>query len=150
MMSYSGNCACKEISFSFDLDPMMHFMCHCTDCQVMFNGSFEGYAISEEELKIDGTLTTFTYAGGSGLNLHVKYCGKCSTKIYTKPDILQGMIYVPAGLLREQIEFKPKVEIWAGSRPSWTNKPSTLVESYDENGTIERITSLLENLDQRV
>jgi hypothetical protein len=60
------------------------------------------------------------------------------------------MIYVPAGLLREQIEFKPKVEIWAGSRPSWTNKPSTLVESYDENGTIERITSLLENLDQRV
>ena len=60
------------------------------------------------------------------------------------------MIYVPSGLLREQIEFKPKVEIWAGSRTSWTNKPSTLVESYDENGTIERITSLLENLDQRV
>ena len=71
MMSYSGNCACKEISFSFDLDPMMHFMCHCTDCQVMFNGSFEGYAISEDELKIEGNLSNFTYAGGSGLNLHV-------------------------------------------------------------------------------
>ena len=59
------------------------------------------------------------------------------------------MIYVPAGLLRDQIEFKPKVEIWAGSRPSWTNRPDCLVESFDDNGTIERISTLLENLDQR-
>jgi len=148
-MAYSGKCACGEVTFTFEYDPMMHFMCHCTDCQVMFNGSFEGYAISKDELTIQGNLSTFSYSGGSGLGLHVNFCVKCSTKIYTQPDILQGMIYVPAGLLRDQIEFKPKVEIWAGSRPSWTSRPESLVESYDENGTIERISSLLENLDQR-
>ena len=148
-MSYSGKCACGNITFTFEHDPMMHFMCHCTDCQVMFNGSFEGYAISKDELTVQGDLSTFSYPGGSGLGLHVNFCVKCSTKIYTQPDILQGMIYVPAGLLRDQIEFKPKVEIWAGSRPSWTSRPESLVESYDENGTIERISSLLENLDQR-
>ena len=70
-------------------------------------------------------------------------------RIYTQPDILEGMIYIQAGLLRDQIEFKPKVEIWAGSRPSWTNRPDCLVESFDDNGTIERISTLLENLDQR-
>ena len=128
---------------------MMHFMCHCTDCQVMFNGSFEGYAISKDELSIQGDLSKFTYSGGSGLSLHVNFCSKCSTKIYTQPEILEGMIYVPAGLLRDQIEFKPKVDIWAGSRPSWTSKPESLAESFDDNGTIERISALLENLDQR-
>ncbi len=148
-MAYSGKCACSNITFTFEHDPMMHFMCHCTDCQVMFNGSFEGYAISKEELTVQGDLSTFSYSGGSGMSLHVNFCVKCSTKIYTQPDILQGMIYVPAGLLRDQIEFKPKVEIWAGSRPSWTSRPESLVESYAENGTIERISSLLENLDQR-
>ena len=148
-MAYSGKCACSEIPFKFELDPMMHFMCHCTDCQVMFNGSFEGYAISKDELSIEGTLSKFSYSGGSGLSLHVNFCSKCSTKIYTQPDILEGMIYVPAGLLRDQIEFKPKVEIWAGSRPSWTSKPESLAESFDDNGTIERISTLLENLDQR-
>ena len=94
-------------------------------------------------------MSTFSYSGGSGLNLHVNFCAKCSTKIYTQPDILQGMICVPAGLHRDKIKFKPKSEIWSGSRPSWTSRPESLVESYDENGTIERISSLLENLDQR-
>ena len=117
-MAYSGKCGCGDIKFTFELDPMMHFMCHCTDCQVMFNGSFEGYAISRDELTVEGMLSTFSYSGGSGLSLHVNFCGKCSTKIFTQPDVLEGMIYVPAGLLRDQIEFKPKVEIWAGSRPS--------------------------------
>ena len=148
-MAYSGKCACGDITFKFELDPMMHFMCHCTDCQVMFNGSFEGYAISKDELSIQGDLSKFTYSGGSGLSLHVNFCSKCSTKIYTQPDILEGMIYVPAGLLRDQIEFKPKVEIWAGSRPSCTSKPESLAESFDDNGTVERISTLLENLDQR-
>ena len=148
-MAYSGKCGCGDIKFTFELDPMMHFMCHCTDCQVMFNGSFEGYAISRDELTVEGMLSTFSYSGGSALSLHVNFCEKCSTKIFTQPDVLEGMIYVPAGLLRDQIEFKPKVEIWAGSRPSWTKKPESLVESYNENGTIERISSLLENLEQR-
>ena len=148
-MAYSGKCACGDITFKFELGPMMHFMCHCADCQVMFNGSFEGYAISKDELSIQGDLSKFTYSGGSGLSLHVNFCSKCSTKIYTQPEILEGMIYVPAGLLRDQIEFKPKVEIWAGSRPSWTSKPESLAESFDDNGTVERISTLLENLDQR-
>ena len=116
----------------------------------MLNGSFEGYAISKDELTVQGDLSTFSYSGGSGLSLHVNFCLKCSTKIYTQPDILEGIIYVPAGLLRDQIEFKPKVEIWAGTRPSLTNRPDCLVESINDNGTIERISTLLENLDQSI
>ena len=56
------------------------------------------------------------------------------------------MLYVPAGLLRDQIEFKPKVEIWAGSRPSWSIQPESLVSLFDDNGTEERISTSLENL----
>ena len=148
-MRITGGCFCKKIRYTATIDPKTVTICHCTDCQVMFNGSFEGYAISKDELSIQGDLSKFTYSGGSGLSLHVNFCSKCSTKIYTQPEILEGMIYVPAGLLRDQIEFKPKVEIWAGSRPSWTSKPESLAESFDDNGTVERISTLLENLDQR-
>ena len=107
-MAYSGKCACGEITFKFELDPMMHFMCHCTDCQVMFNGSFEGYAISKDELSVEGNLFEFTYSGGSGQNLHVNFCPKCSTKKFTQPDILEGMIYVPAGLQETKLNLNQK------------------------------------------
>ena len=78
-MAYSGKCACSEITFKFELDHDA-LVCHCTDCQVMFNGSFEGYAISEDELSVEGDLSTFTYSGGSGQSLHVKFCPKCSIR----------------------------------------------------------------------
>ena len=74
-------------------------------------GSFSGLAFTEDELEIKGNDTAHTYYGGSGLSLHLNFCSQCSTKIYSKPDILDGMVYVPAGLLHDQINFMPKVEI---------------------------------------
>ena len=59
------------------------------------------------------------------------------------------MIYIPAGVLYDQIEFNPTVELWSGNRPKWMSKAKTIIESFQDNGTVERITELLENLDQR-
>ena len=112
-------------------------------------GKLSGLAFTEDELEIKGDITTHTYYGGSGLSLHLNFCSHCSTKIYSKPDILDGMVYVPAGLLHDQIDFMPKVEIWAKSKPKWMVAPDSILQAYEENGTIERITSILENLDQR-
>jgi len=59
------------------------------------------------------------------------------------------MAYIPAGLLNDQIEFKPTVELWSPNRPKWMLKASSIVASMDDNGTLERLQELLENLDQR-
>jgi hypothetical protein len=39
--------------------------------------------------------------------------------------------------------------LWSGNRPKWMQKAPTIIESFEDNGTVERITELLENLDQR-
>ena len=148
-MAYQAKCFCGNIHVKIPYDPMMHFRCHCSDCQVLWGGSFSGLAFTEDELEIKGDITTHTYYGGSGLSLHLNFCSHCSTKIYSKPDILNGMVYVPAGLLHDQIDFMPKVEIWAKSKPKWMVGTDSILQAYEENGTIERITSILENLDQR-
>ena len=48
-----------------------------------------------------------------------------------------------------QIEFRPTVELWSGGRPTWMTQASTIKGSFSDNGTVERIQELLENLDQR-
>ena len=49
-----------------------------------------------------------------------------STIIYNKPEVMGGTAYVLAGAFAEQIEFKPVMELWVGTRPSWMSKANLL------------------------
>jgi hypothetical protein len=148
-MSYSGTCLCGNAKCEFEFDPMMHFQCHCNTCQGVFGTSLSALAMPKHELNIEGELTNHTISGGSGMDMHYYFCASCGVIIYNEPELLGGMIYIPAGVLYDQIEFNPTVELWSGNRPKWMSKAKTIIESFQDNGTVERITELLENLDQR-
>ena len=148
-MSYSGNCHCKKISFELEYDPMMQFQCHCSTCQQRLGTSLSALAWPEHEINISGELKAYTIVGGSGLDMHYFHCPDCSVLIYNKPELLEGMAYIPAGLLDGQIEFNPTVELWSPNRPKWLQKASSIIVSFEDNGTLERLQELLENLDQR-
>ena len=148
-MAYSGSCSCGAIKFSFEYDPMLHFQCHCSNCHKVFGTSINALAMPEHELEIEGDMAVHTVIGGSGNEMHYYFCSKCGVLIYNKPELLGGIAYVPAGAVADQIEFTPTMELWSGNRPSWMTKASSIIESFEDNGTVERIEGLLENLDQR-
>ena len=100
-------------------------------------------------IKISGKTNTYCYDGGSGNKMNILFCPSCATKIYIQPELIDGMIYIPIGLLKEHYEFNPKVEIFSYNKPKCLSNLNVTVESYDHNGTIERISDLLENLEQR-
>ena len=81
------------------------------------------------------------------MDMYYYYCTSCSCFIYNKPDLLEEMVYIPAGLLEDQIEFKPTVELWSGNRPIWIQKAPYKIEAFSDNRTLERLQVLLENLD---
>jgi hypothetical protein len=59
------------------------------------------------------------------------------------------MIYIPAGLMDGQIRFEPTVELWTANRPQNVLKTETTKAEFEDNGTVERLLGLLENLEQR-
>ena len=148
-MSYEGNCLCGNVKFSFEYDPMMHFQCHCTMCQRAFGTTSNALVLPEDELTIDGELKRYSMTGGSGNGYHFNFCPNCGVTIYGKPDLLDGLIYVPAGLLHDKIPFKPTVELWTDDKAKWLKQAETIENSFVDNGTVERLGELLENLDQR-
>ncbi|MDP7624985.1 MAG: GFA family protein [Rhodospirillales bacterium] len=148
-MKYTGNCLCGNVTFQFPYDPMMQFQCHCTVCQKVFGTSLNAIALPEDELSHEGELDVFSISGGSGKKLHYYFCPQCSIIVYNKPDVLDGMIYLPAGLLADQIEFSPTVELWTKSKAKWLPQAGSIKASFEDNGTVERLVELLENLDQR-
>ena len=144
-----ATCFCGTCSVSIENDPMLHVLCYCSNCRKNFNAVFSGFAFADTEVSFDGELKTFTYEGGSGESVHINMCNKCGTKLSLKPELFSPMIYVTAPLVAEHFEFKPKAEIFTYNKPDWFTSPGTVEQSYETNGTRERLEMLLENLDQR-
>ena len=115
----------------------------------VFGTSLNALVIPEDELTREGEIKSYSIKGGSGNPLHINYCPICSIVIYNKPEVLDGLIYLPAGLLADQISFKPTVELWTDDKAEWLQKAKTIKASFVDNGNVDRIGELLENLDQR-
>ena len=81
--------------------------------------------------------------------MHFVFCTECGSKIHSQPDLIDGIIYIPWGLLKEYYEYEPRVEIFSANKASFFAQVKATAESFDHNGTIERISQLLENLEQR-
>jgi hypothetical protein len=148
-MSIKETCHCGSVEFTLQNDPMMHFACHCSDCQKIWGNSFFGYAYSTDDICITGEVKKYSYEGGSGNQLHYVFCPECGSKIHSQPDLIEGMIYIPCGMLKKHYEFEPKVELFSSNKAPCFAQVKATAESYEHNGTIERIGELLENLEQR-
>ena len=46
------------------------------------------------------------------------------------------------------LSFSPQVEIFAYNKYKCFGDPETLVESFDDNGTVERISAVIEAMNQ--
>ena len=104
---------------------------------------------TELDVQLLGAFQTFSYIGGSGNLLSQTFCSSCGMNVCTKPDLLEGMVYIFSGMLRGFYGFKPNVELFTDYRFPWEKQPNTAIQSYSHNGTVEWIAELLENLDQR-
>ena len=104
---------------------------------------------SEEEVIFEGELKRYSALGSSGNQLHYDFCGNCGNNIATYPLLIAGILYMHIGSFDNPLAFTPKVEIWNKTKPEWFKSEGCIVESFEDNGSLERIQMLMENMDQR-
>ena len=141
---YEKTCFCGDVKIKIPEKPLLHFMCHCNDCDKLWNGLYMGFAFSTNEIELSGHQRTFCFKGGSGQNLEVDFCGICGTRMASRPEIVDGLTYIPAGLLKGEIKFTPHVELFAYNKYQWVGNASSLKDSFDHNGTVERLSAIIE------
>ena len=150
MIKHQGGCYCGNIRFQTEYDPMLVMNCHCRTCKKLGGATLStsaSYNVSEVE--ITGNYKTFTYKGDSGNNLYSDFCSNCGCKLFTRVDLIEGIVYVHLGVFDDHDIFKPKIEIWDDYKCSWIKDDGCIQESFPDNGTLERIQQFLENMDQR-
>ena len=67
-------CFCGKVSMKFPEKPLLHFMCHCVDCDLLWNGAYMGFVFPTDEVSVEGDKSSFKYTGGSGLVLEFDFC----------------------------------------------------------------------------
>ena len=82
------------------------------------------------------------------LGFEVDFCANCGIKVASRPQVVDGLTYIPAGFQKNEVDFSPHVEIFAYNKYKCFGNPETLVESFDDNGTVERISAVIEAMNQ--
>jgi hypothetical protein len=59
--------------------------------------------------------------GGSGQNVHRRFCPNCSSGVVVEIDYRPGMMLVAAGTLDDPSSFVPDVEIFCDSAQAWVH-----------------------------
>ena len=114
----TGGCLCGEIRYECQGEPVVSFICHCTDCQ-QFTGSVFAAALffPRESFRIvSGTPTKFAVTAESGKKVEREFCGNCGASLFEVLEKLPDLISVAAGSLDDKAVFKPARHIWTKSQ----------------------------------
>ena len=117
-----------------------------TQLQISVQGTNRRYCLSQKDVSLqDGKLRTNTL-----LNQPIQGLAEGMKAAYlTRPELIEGMVYLNLGNFDDWEAFKPKVEIWTDYKSSWLGKFDCVAETFVDNGTLYRIQMFMENLDQR-
>ena len=117
----TGGCACGAIRFRCASAPMAMLNCHCRDCQRSSGAPFaSGVVLASADLEVTGTPAEHAVQAGSGQRTRRSFCPACGTPLFTRGDAHPAWTSVRFSSLDDQAEFRPMLDIWAGSAPAWT------------------------------
>jgi len=114
----TGGCLCGEIRYECQGEPVVSFICHCTDCQ-QFTGSVFAAALffpRESFRMLSGAPTKFAVTAESGKKVEREFCSKCGASLFEVLEKLPDLISVAAGSLDDKAVFKPARHIWTKSQ----------------------------------
>ena len=124
---YTGGCLCGALRYEAEGEPLFTGHCYCTDCQKASGSGFipfMGFAASA--LRFTGAAKPFTTRSARGGDAVRNSCPVCSSLVFGCEPGKDDALTVYAGTLDDPSQFRPRIAIFAGSRPPWAVIPPGL------------------------
>lgn len=100
METHEGGCLCGDLRFHTKGPPERLVLCHCHFCQKSSGGPYaiELFVRKAAFELLAGTPAIYSHrSAGSGKALHLHFCSRCGTKLYTHFDRYGEMMSVFGG-----------------------------------------------------
>ncbi|MDR0479758.1 MAG: GFA family protein [Burkholderiaceae bacterium] len=119
-MNLSGSCCCGAVTYACSSAPLFTGNCHCRDCQKTSGSAYAPtFFVPEEAITIRGEVKWYERLGDSGKPISRGFCPHCGSQLFGKPSVMPGVLAVRAGTLDDPEQFKPQINIYTRSAPSW-------------------------------
>ena len=132
-----GCCACGKVNYTITDKPLFTQACHCKDCKKSTGSSFVIHTmVFEDDLIIDGEVSSTELPTGSGKGYRAYFCGNCGVYLYCKYNISPGRVAIRTETLNNPIV--PEAHIYVKDKDSWidiTNKEICYDVFYDTDKT---------------
>jgi hypothetical protein len=116
----TGQCLCGAVSYTIEGDLQMCGVCHCKNCQRQAGSSYSVlFAVADEQIVIEGVLTTYDDQADSGNVVHRHFCGTCGSPVKTSLPNQPGITFIKAGTLDDSSVLDPQVHFWTSSKQAW-------------------------------
>ena len=132
-----GGCACGDVRYRVEGEPIMVHNCHCRLCQQQTGSTSVVNAFFEADrvTVLHGDITEHELKGGSGRSHVICRCAACGTALWSWYGRLGRLSYgIRAGTLDEPGSVTPDVVIFTESRMPWVALPEgipTFEQYYD-------------------
>jgi hypothetical protein len=120
MSQINGGCACDQLRFSINSDPIFQAVCHCRTCQRHTGSAFRVVvAVSRSAVSMRGASNIYKRTGDSGQLVINRFCPDCGGTVAIEPAALAEMTIIPVGTLDDPSWVKPTMEIYCDSAQPW-------------------------------
>lgn len=120
MTSFRGSCLCGAVTFEGAATPSFVSHCCCIDCRKSSGtGHSTDFGVTDDDIRIQGTLSTFSNEADSGNTITRHFCTQCGSKIATSNSTYPNELAINIAALDKPDTFAPNKVYYASSRIPW-------------------------------
>ena len=125
MAKIEGGCACGQIRYTSEADPVMVVNCYCEDCRKTSGGAFSfNLVMPAGSVTVTGADATYLDGNGaSGQPFSRHFCPNCGTHFRSEGEGHEGIEMIKAGTLDHPEGFTPMAHIWVEQKLPWVEIP---------------------------
>ncbi|MDR2857398.1 MAG: GFA family protein [Novosphingobium sp.] len=126
-MSYTGRCACGQVTVAVAGEPVTTRQCWCRQCrQIASGGPTHNAMFRTENVTITGEVKPHRYAAASGNEILQWFCPSCGSHVFAQSSARPHFRTIRFGIFDEPHGLKPRMAIWTDDAPAWAVIDPTL------------------------
>ena len=116
-----GRCACGQLNYRTDSDPIIIHCCHCSYCQRESGAAFAlNYLVEADRVTFEGEQEVVNTPSASGKGQRIIRCPTCHVAVSSHyPGLGESAHFLRVGTMNDRSGLQPDAYIYVGDKQSW-------------------------------